>query len=289
MPIEVEGPDGAVHPFPDNVSRDFVMQELGRLYPGQQFNLDPVQPRAGDATAASGAVMPNMQSVPSYHTDEDKRNLAMGLLFPHMNQVIQNTPGHAQRMEAAKTAGKNLGQLEERQRAGLQVLDALNLLKETSDDGYKTGTLDSAIGPVESNPTLQRVRAAIPVVGNYYAPSYNLNNRLQHAIHGLTTEFVASASKGGITMSDARQKAFEETMGAMMKATNKEEFDKIAHDAERIIRGTFGLAPGVKQDVTRSSRVDPQSGGIVRRQFLNNQTGQLDTFELKNGAWEKAQ
>lgn len=288
MPIEVEGPDGRVHPFPDNTPHEQINQFMSQQY-GGQGSLSPVQPQAGQATAASGAVMPNMQSVPAYHTDEDRKNIGLGFLFPHMGPIIQNTPGHALRMEAAKTAGKNLGQLEERQRAGLQVLDALNLLKETADDGHKAGNLGSAIGPIESNQTLQKVRAAIPVVGNYYEPSYNLNNRLNHAVHGLVTEFVASASKGGITMSDARQKAFEETMGAMLHSTSKEEFDKIAHDAERIIKGTFGLAPGVKQESTRSSRVDAPADGAVRQQFMNNQTGQLETFELRNGQWAKVQ
>lgn len=287
MPIEVEGPDGRVHSFPDGTSHEQIGSQMTSLY-GGKGSLAPLQPKAGDATAASGAVMPNMQSVPEYHSDEDRRNMALGMLFPHMNQIIQNTPGHALRMEAAKTAGKNLGQLEERQRAGLQVLDALNLLKETAEDGHRTGNLDSAIGPLESSPTLQKVRAAVPVVGGYYAPSYNLNNRLNHAIHGLVTEFVASASKGGITMSDARQKAFEETMGAMMHATSKEEFDKISHDAERIIRGTFGLAPGVKQEPTRSSRVEAGHAPAVRRQFQNERTGQYETFELRNGQWVRA-
>lgn len=286
MPIEVEGPDGKVHQFPDNTPNEAINQQMTQVY-GGQGSLNPLQPRAGEATAASGAIMPNMQSVPSYHSDEDRKNMAMGMLFPHMNQIIQNTPGHALRMEAAKTAGKNLGGLEERQRAGLQVLDALNLLKETSDDGQKTGQLQSAIGPIESSPTLQKIRAAVPIVGSYYEPSYNLNNRLNHAIHGLVTEFVASASKGGITMSDARQKAFEETMGAMMHATTKEEFDKISHDAERIIRGTFGLAPGVKQEQTRSSRVEqeqPKSQAASQR-YHNPQTGEV--IEWDGTQWRK--
>lgn len=287
MPIEVEGPDGKVHTFPDNTPHEAINQQMTAAYGGGGA-LSPVQPRSGDATAASGAVMPNMQSVPAYHNDEDRKNMAMGLLFPHMNQIIQNTPGHALRMEAAKAAGKNLGGLEERQRAGLQVLDALNLLGETADDGYKSGNLDSAIGPVEGMPLFQKVRAAIPGVGSYYDKSYNLNNRLQHAIHGLTTEFVASASKGGITMSDARQKAFEETMGAMMNATSMEEFKKIQHDAERIIRGTFGLAPGVPAEPTRSSRAPaepPKSHSGGGQRYHNPKTGEV--IEWNGREWQK--
>lgn len=288
MPIEVEGPDGKVHSFPDNTSHEQINSQMSSLYGGGGA-LSAIQPQAGDATAASGNVMPNMQSTPSYRTREDNMNLALGAVFPHMQQIIQNTPGHALRMEAAKTAGKNLGNLEERQRAGLQVLDALNLLGETADQGFTEGNLSGAIGPVESIPLMQRIRASIPLVGSAYEKEYNLHNRLMHAIHGLTTEFVASASKGGINMSDARQKAFEETMGAMMSSTTKEEFDKIRHDAERVIRGTFGLAPGVKSEPQRSSRVQEPQQPTIRQQFRNQKTGTVDTFELIDGQWKKAQ
>ena len=189
------------------------------------------------------------------------------------------------RAEAAKTVGKNLGNLEERQRGGTQVLEMLHQLGETADEGHKAGNLEPAIGPLDASPTFQRVRAAIPGVGNYYDKAYNLHNQLMHDIHGLTTAFISSAGKGGIQMSDARQKAFEETMGAMMKATSKAEFDKIKNDAERIIRGTFGLAPGAAVQPTRSSRTQTSAPAASGRIYQNPTTG--EKIQWDGTQWRK--
>lgn len=288
MPIEVVGPDQKVHSFPDGTSQEMISSQMQGIYGGRGALKPQGLPGPGSATPASGAIMPSMQSTPRYHTGEDDENLVMGMMFPHMKQIIQNTPGHALRMEQAKTAGKNLGNLEERQRGGTQVLEMLNQLGETADEGHAAGHLDQAIGPIDASPTFQRVRAAVPLVGDYYEKGYNLHNQLMHDIHGLTTAFISSASKGGIQMSDARQKAFEETMGAMMKATSKEEFDKIKKDAERIIKNTFGLAPGATIEPTRSSRATaPQQQQPQRQQFRNKSTGAIETFEWDGAKWKK--
>ena len=287
MPIEVEGPDGKIHTFPDGTAQDAMMSQLSSQYPGS-YSLAPVQPQAGDATAASGNIMPNMRSVPSYRTHEDNVNLAIGAMYPHLTKVIQNTPGHELRVAAAREAGKNLAGLEERQRAGMQVLQMLGNLGHTADEGQRTGNLDSAIGPLESSPTFQTIRAAIPGIGNWYEKSYNLNNQLTHDIHGLTTAFIGAAARGGGSMSDARQKAFEETMGAMMRSTTKEEFDKIKADADKIIRATFGLSPPTEVRPGPSAERTPTEAPVIR-QFLNKSTGQYETFRLNGQQWEKVQ
>lgn len=283
MPIEVEGPDGKVHQFPDGATPEQINEKMSAQY-GKPGALQPYGAQTGDATPASGAIMPSMQSVMPYQTAEDMRQIMMSQMFPHAASVIQNTPGHKMRTAAADTIGKNLGNLEERQRGGAQVLDILHKLRDTAD-GAEPAELKSAIGPLESSAWLQKARAAIPGVGNYYEKSYNLNNQMGHIIHGLTTAFVSAASKGGIQMSDARQKAFEETMGAMMHATSKEEFDKIYHDAEGIIRNTFGLSPGAKVDPTSSARVQqprPSAGG---KRYTNPQTGEVIEWDGKQ--WQR--
>lgn len=286
MGVEVEGPDGKVHTFPDGTPPETINEQMTRVY-GGAGSLQPNVPKAGEPTAAAGAVMPNMMSVPKYRTNEDWDQLMLSQLFPHAQTILQNTPGHKLRVKAAEKTGENLANLEERQRGGLQVLEMLNQLGHTADEGHAAGTLDQAIGPLDSSPTWQRVRAAIPLVGGYYEKGYNLHNQLMHDIHGLTTAFISSAGKGGIQMSDARQKAFEETMGAMMKATTKEEFDKIKVDADRIIRGTFGLAPGAYVEPSRSARAAPAAAAPVRQQFRNKKTGAIETFEWDGREWKK--
>lgn len=273
MPIEVVGPDGAVHPMPDDWSQEQINAEMAGRYPEHKKGgvLRPIGPQPGDATAASGAVMPGMQSVPKRSADnETMQQLMLGELFPHGAKLIQNSPGQLQEAEYRKTIGKNLGNLEERQRGGTEVLDMLHQLGQTADEGHKAGALDKAIGPVNQFDTVQTVRGAIPLVKNYYEQGYNLHNQLMHDIDGLVTAFVSSASKGGIQMSDARQKAFQDTMGRMMRSTNKEEFDKIKQDAERIIRGTFGLAPGATVAPTRSSRTPPPAAAAAGAQIYHN-------------------
>lgn len=189
-------------------------------------------PAPGDPTAASGAVMPSMQTTPEYYTDEDKRNIALGIVAPRALSAIQQSPGHLIRTEQAKMVGKEMGQLEERQRAGRQILQTLGQLGATADDP----NIDGAIGPYNTLPGAQAAKSLIP--GN---KSYDLNNRLNHDVEGLVTSFISSASRSGMTMSDKRQEAFKNTMGAMMRATSKPEFDKIMSDATNIIANTFNI------------------------------------------------
>lgn len=296
MGIEVEGPDGKVHTFPDGTPQDQIMGEMSKLY-NVQGTLSAVTPQTGRPTAASGAIMPHMMSTPAYRSDEDWEQLLLSRMFPHAQSIIQNTPAHKMRSAAAEGAGKNLAKIEEKQRAGTQILNVLGQLRTTADEAHtgvkdakgnyvKAPSLAGAIGPMEGGAFAQKIRQMIPGVAGYYENEYNTNNRLHHIIHGLTTAFVTASA--GQNMSDARQKAFEETMGAMMHATSKEEFDKILHDAEAIIKDTFGLTPGAYAQPTQSNRV-PQQAPSVRQQFRNQKTGELETFEVRNGQWVKVQ
>lgn len=288
MPIEVQGPDGKVHSFPDGTSPEQINSQMSSVYGGRGSLKPQGLPKPGDATSASGAVMPSMQSTPGYRTDEDEENLILGTVFPHMQNVIQNTPGHAMRMEQAKTVGKKLGELEDKQRAGRQILSTLGGLGQSADEGHASGALSGAIGPLANNETFQKAREVVNV-GNILGTrdSYNLNNLLHHDIHGLTTAFVNALGSG--QMSNARQALFAETMGAMMKATSKEEFDKIKKRAEHIIRDTFNLDPGATPEPSGSGRATtPQTAsGPQRQQFRNKQTGAVETFEARNGQWVK--
>lgn len=286
MPIEVEGPDGQVKSFPDGTSHEEINRQMSQSYGGKSGALAPQGlQKPGQATAASGAVMPSMQSIPDYVTDEDFDKLILSKMFPHAQQLIQKTPGYIAREELAKKVGQNLGSLEERQRGGTQVLDMLQQLGHTADEGGST--LDSAIGPLNASPAFQRAREAANVwdiMGT--RKGYDLHNQLTHDIHGLTTAFISAAGKGGIQMSDARQKAFEETMGAMMKATSKKEFDKIKVDADRIIRGTFGLQPGAAVSPTQSTRATQPAAPKPQGQIYHNPTtGEKIQWDGK--AWQK--
>ena len=179
--------------------------------------------------------------------------------------IINQSPAHEGAKSYQKKVGEEAAALEERQRAGALVLGQLHDLRDLSLDYQKNkpDAFKGAIGPYNTTPYMEKM----PLIGGMTAPkaaasypgaasfipgspdpkAWDVQNRLQHMIHGLTTSFVASAGKGGVNMSDSRQKVFEETMGAMMQATSPEEFNKITHDAAEIIRKTFNLPPGDAQ------------------------------------------
>ena len=291
MPIEVEGPDGRVHPFADDTPDETIHSFMENIYGRKGQFLTPQTPQAGAPTAASGVTMPHMASTPGYMSSEDYKQLMLSQMFPHAAQLLQNTPGHQLRVAAAKKVGENLGNLEERQRAGRVVVDMLHQLGETADEGHKNKYLEGAIGPLDANEYWQRGRALalgwVPGLGKSIEGSYNLHNQLEHDIEGLTTAFIASAAKGGITMSDSRQKAFKDTMGAMMKATTKEEFDKIKKDAARIIEGTFGLAPGAYIAPRSSNRAPEQQHQQRPRKYATAPDGRPVVLELDGRQWSE--
>lgn len=291
MPIEVRGPDGITHQFPDGTPHDQINTQMGSRYPEYtNGSLRPVQqPPPGSLTPAGGNIMPNSQVQPPYLSDEDFQNLAIGARIPHAAQILQHSPGLERQRALQRKVGENQANLEDRQRAGRHLLDMMqNLLARSAYQhdqqgnvvndprGHPVGApgLNSAIGPINSNDWFQRLREGVNV-GDIMGTrqGYNTHNRLTHAVDALTTAFVAAGNRGGVQMSDSRQKAFTDTLGRMMHATNPEEFNRIVEDANHFITQTFELAPG--QHVAPRGRAPPAPNaapqvGEVRRGFRFN-------------------
>lgn len=300
MPIEVEGPDGRVHTFPDNTDQGAIMAQMASLYgggPGGSLRPQSL-PRAGDATAASGAIMPSMASTPPYMSNEDWDRVMLSQMFPNAQGTIANTPGAQFRTAQAQAAGKNLAELEERQRAGRHMLNLLHGLvgnvASTPDPNRPNDptarvahpALDAAIGPLNSRDWWQSGRE-IANVGNIMGTraGYDLHNRLSHGIHALTTAFTSAAKAGN--MSNDRQAVFTDTMGAMMHATNYDDFMRILADADHFIRENFGLAPGANVPRQPSRTATAAPAGPQREQFRNRQTGKMETFQWNGQSWDK--
>ena len=216
-------------------------------------------PQTGDESSLTNP-MAGMGTTPAYQSDEDWQAIAADVALnggKGLSSIINQSPGHMQRKAYAEGIGKAQAGLAERQRAGMDVLSSLQQLVDTAkasqeeDKGRKSDRLNEAIGPYndmsgEVVKGFVGLPSAMTVKSLWNPEAYDLNNRLHHDIEGLTTSFITSASKGGLNMSDARQKAFADTMGAMMKATKPEEFYKIAKDAENIVRDSFGIPAEAK-------------------------------------------
>lgn len=223
-----------------------------------------------------------------------------------LSSIINQSPAHEGAREYQKGLAKEAAALDERRRAGGQVMSQLQALGDAANEMYGSdkNAFLGAIGPYNTTPYMDK----LPVIGGMTVPkataayggdgkAWNVQNRLQHMIHGLTTSFVASAGKG-LNMSDSRQQAFEETMGAMMKATNKEEFDKITHDAADIIRKTFHLPEEKARAVVQNMGAQMQAeqgrlpgfsaaaAPMARPRAHNPKTGV--TLEWNGSAWVRA-
>lgn len=266
MPQAV-GPDGQLHSFPEGTPPEVMTEQLSKIY-GVQGTLThgSALPEAGDPTAAAGAVMPGMQVTPDYNTDEDWANIGLtAAMSPRsLGMALMNTPGHAARVAQAKDTAHNLAALGEKQRAGGQILDGLNMVRHTvnmADDA----TLSNAIGPTVSAPWLQGARRTIaglvPGPVTPYDQSYNLNNLLHHDIHGLVQQFIAAGKAAN--MSDSRQAAFEATMADMLRATNRDDLNKVADHAEFIIKSSFGLPHKKPGEVGAGAGANGASAGRV--------------------------
>lgn len=304
MPIEVRGPDGITHQFPDGTADAQINTQMGTLYPEYtNGSLRPVQqPPPGSLTPAGGNIMPNSQVQPPYLSNEDFQNLMIGAMVPHSASILQHSPGLERQRALQRKVGENQANLEDRQRAGRHLLDMMNNLLArsayqhdpqgnvvTDPRGHPVGApgLNSAIGPINSNDWFQRLREGVNV-GDVMGTrqGYNTHNRLTHAVDALTTAFVAAGNRGGVQMSDNRQKAFTDTLGRMMHATNPEEFNRIVEDANHFITQTFELAPG--QHVAPRGRAPaPPAQSGTRQQFRNRDTGALEWFRVQNGTWVK--
>lgn len=279
MPIEIEGPDGRRHSYPDGTPDTAIKADMQVIY--KSWKSPPPQ-RAGDQTALTGPVAsPRMQTVQPYQTDEDWDQIMLATALGEKNrgiiQAIQSTPGRAQRMKEAEAVGTAQGKYQELQRHGAANLRLLDQIRATFNEAHPDIQV-SAIGPQNTTkmpakqplmipginiavPFMEQPTTVDPRTGIPYneemtpvrrnaivnpkdekaKKAWDLQNRLEHDIEGLTTKFIMTAGAGA-NMSDARQKAFTDTIGAMIKATNPEEFHNIANDAENILRETFGLS-----------------------------------------------
>lgn len=307
--MHIQGPDGKMHVYPEGTSDDDILKDMHAIY--KPLRGAPPPARAGDpAIMTSPVPSPRAQYVQPYKTDEDWQNVREAMILGEKNrgviQAIQNTPGRVQRMKEAEEVGKSQGKLSEMQRHGAGNLRLLDQIRATFDEADEDSQ-KSAIGPAATSklpvrspmtiggipvPLLpERPTTVDPVsgvmIGEEITPvkraaimnpkddkakrTWDLQNRLLHDIEGLTTKFIMTGG-GGVNMSDARQKAFTDTIGAMIHATGREQFHNIANDAENIIRETFGLSmpqaaqlPGVNPAAVQELMKD--TSGKRRQQF----------------------
>ncbi len=296
MPVLVNGPDGKQHSFPDGTTAEEVNAQLSKVYGGGGLAsaMEPGEgalPKAGDPTAAAGNIMPSMATAPVYNTPEDVQNLGLSMILPPgAVRTMQNTPGHAYRVQQAKDVAKNMASLEEKQRAGQQILGGLNMVRHTIGNA-PDDVLSNAIGPTVSNPWVQGMRRTVsglvPGPWTPYDQSYNLSNLLHHDIHGLITQFIAAGKSAN--MSDARQEAFNATMQDMLRATNRDDLNKVADHAEFIIRSSFGLPQPKKEtpDATTAPGTDPNA--VAAQVYVNPKTGEKIRWDAQAKAWAPVQ
>ena len=186
-----------------------------------------------------------------------RRNVAIDTMLNNgkgMAQILDLSPVTKYNTAYAQETAKNRAGLVDRQRAGAHVEAQLNRLVDTIK-GAPDDMLEGAIGPYNTTP----YASYIPFMGGHTVPElraitgnafgynktasapYDLQIQINHLVDGLTTAFISSASRTGMTMSDSRQRAFEDTMGRMRKATNRNDVYKIANHARGIIRDVFGV------------------------------------------------
>lgn len=247
-------------------------------------------PQSGDPTVTHGAFMPALSSdTPPYQTAEDKANLALSTILPRgAIQALQNTPGHAFRMEQAKKSAETQSQLEQAQNAGRKILQSYAQLRSKFDTAPNE-VLQAAIGPRNtaeleetsptfipfthipipgfSGPTTVDPQTNLPIAGKITpvqraaildpnnkdaAAAWNLQNLFSHDVHGLTNAFMSGAGKS-LNLSDARQEAFDATMRDFMRATNREEAAQILDHAKGIISNDFGIPPYMADKIISDS------------------------------------
>lgn len=190
------------------------------------------------------------------------------------NDLLNADPTQEARKKQAEKMGVNDANLAERRRAGTNVVKTFDhfdtVTKQMREENPKA--FDNAIGRVNSMPyvgdTLQTVRGAVmglPGVNltNNYAQGADYHNRMDHLIDGLTTAFMSSAAGSGLQMSDSRMAKFEQTMGAMRRASTPKEFDRIMGDARTIIRDVFSLNDGQQASAAHAEVPPAPSGGTA--------------------------
>jgi hypothetical protein len=324
--IDVEGPDGQVHTFPSGTPDDQIISYFGgkgKLQTIQSPAPATALPGPGDPSAVNGAIMPSLQSTPPYQTAEDRANIALSTLLPRGSvQALQNTPGHAYRMEQAKKAADTVEETENRQRLGATVLRSIAQLQDsfqnTPDD-----VLKGAIGPRNTKPYSEH----LPFIGGMTDPqaataysmmpnftgspsakkSWEAQNLFGHDVNGIVTAIMQGGKS--INMSDARQQAYTSTVKDFLSQPDRRSAQEILDHLKGIVANDFNLPPYKANQIMREHMADiqlekakaqhaaatgaaPQSQQTAAptvRQFRNKATGAIENFQWNGSQWQKAQ
>lgn len=236
------------------------------LYNGQtqQYgNGPPGIPTPGGPTAVTGPPAPSMNTTPyALATPDDVAMARLETKNPRAAAALRQSPGYQQRVTEAQAVGKDLGALQERQRAGRDAVMPVFQQLKAKINGLKDAEFQAATGPYNMSQfgpytpfvagmTPPEAAAAYPKTYGLLHDSsgYDNQNSLKHDVEGLVTAFVNAAAKSGIQMSDKRQENFEKTMGLMLKSSNKDHANEILDEAQNIIQSTFGLGATTSADI----------------------------------------
>ncbi len=215
----------------------------GQMPPGTRPSGLPAQ---DDMTAAMPALSENAQRAQKMiQYGMIKGNRAM---VQAGNDLLKADPTQEARVKQAEKMGVNAANLAERRRAGTNVEKTFDHFQDVANSMYTQNkdAFDNSIGRLNNNDIFQTARSSTlgKLPFNTYQQAADNHNRMNHLIDGLTTAFMSSAAGSGLQMSDSRMAKFEETMGAMRRASSKKEFDGIMTDARKIIRDVFSLDQG---------------------------------------------
>jgi len=274
MGVKVKGLDGQIHELPDGSTEDDVMRYFGQPNQGM--------PQPGQRTPTAGAVMPGSQTFPKYHNDTDWENVLAAKIIGGPRAAataLEQAPGLVGQREYAKKIAGNQANLEERQRAGLDILPGIDALRDMvqkakdEDWKYAAGPYNAQKQPAsnevwlspsawrapEMTPTQARASYGWNSNNPEYQRQWKLQNDMEHLVGALTDQYVASAGKVAAG-SDARMELFKDLMKRMMFAPTKEDAMHILETAEASARNTFHLPARAKESAKGESRqADPGS------------------------------
>lgn len=251
--MEVEGPDGQVHQFPDGTDMQAISAQMSQRYGGKPGQLAPSQsaPDQGRMAPGASSVAPNdINTSPQYINPQDVFSLGMAM-SPQgraMASVINNTPGHAQAEAEAKAVGTGVGAIKIKAANAQKMLETLNTFRQHAEEAGPD-TLNKAIGPDysggsswmplpdTSSSSYQAIAAKLGGNGD----AYQLNLEMQHLKRAIAAQFKSSGAKDGAT--DAAQSNLLEAIGEAMKAKDSKGFFSVLHDADNFVRSTANLAP----------------------------------------------
>lgn len=297
MAVEVEGPDGKVHAFPDGTPSDEIHQKMTGIYGNPKSGL----PAAGTPTPTAGAVMPGSQTVPGYMTSEDMENVMRAKLLGGPRAAataLEQAPGLVYQREYGKKVAGNQAALEDRQRAGFDILPGIDqlrrMVREANDVDWKNAAgpynaqkqpasnevwlSPSAWRAPEMTPTQARASYGWSAGDKQNQDAWRLQNEMEHLIGAVTDQYVAAVGKG-VAGSDARMELFKDLMRRMMTAPTRAEAEKILDTAEASARNTFHLP--TNPEGHKATQVPP---GAARENPLAVKTP-ADARRYPSGTW----